>query len=114
MTASTPEKPFEDRVSIRRHWKSKDHDGIRCYASMEGRVTLGDLIQYFARMARHNEFLLEVELNFATATWDDEATKEELDQRRQAKAHHDRRHAEWEWQTYERLKLKFEGPEETP
>lgn len=106
------DEPFESRVKIRRHWKTGGSDTIRCYASMEGRVTLGELIQYFSSFVRTADFPLEVALNFATAVWDDQPTQDELDQRAARIARSNQRHEEWERETYQRLKAKFEGIEE--
>jgi len=99
----------DDKWTIResrRCWKDKNYATMTCYMGMEGRVPLGELI---AHLAEHHPHIdpLAVELNYATAKWDDLPTtsdriKLEASQRRQAE-----RQEEWERETYERLKVKY-------
>jgi hypothetical protein len=90
----------------RRYWKDKNYDTMSCYMGMEGRVPLGELI---AHLAEHHPHVdpMTVELNYATAKWDEPPTDEDQAQREARRKDHDERHEKWERETYERLRAKY-------
>lgn len=103
---------------IRRNIISKDDDDHRsCYMGMQGRLSLADLIDHLSVVAP-GKSLDEIGINFATVKWVDDATDEEKRDRAERQRRADERHAQWERETYERLKVKFGSvsvlPEETP
>lgn len=94
---------------LMRAWKTADEDSLmRCYLAMDGRVTIRDLVEHFAENHPAVD-PMALRLNFATVTWDEPPTPEDLADRAERNARHDERHARWERQMYEKLKAKFEG-----
>jgi hypothetical protein len=95
---------FED---IRRHGIGKGKEHLRaCYMGMRGRVTLQELIDHLAIVAPEHA-LSEFKVNFATVTWEDQATEEELQVQRENDRKNRERHERWEREYYERLKEKY-------
>lgn len=93
-------KPNRSRVT---------HDAdspMRSYMAVDGRVTVRELVAYMEENHPHID-PFGVELNFATAVWEDYQTDQEREQYRRHLADRERRTEEWERQTYERLKAKF-------
>lgn len=94
---------------VRRTWGGNtDDDPTSCYLPMSGRVTLGELIDYLH--ANHPEVknTRVVELNFATATWQEPPTAEEMAKRQAWWESKAQKQEDWERRTYERLKAKYE------
>ena len=91
-----------------RTWISKSDDSqMHCYLGMKGRVPLGELIAHFAEKYPHVD-PMTIELNYATATWSEPPTPEDIAQREANRLRHDERQERWERETYDRLKLKYE------
>lgn len=97
----------------RRSWKSSADDSpMHCYLGMHHRITMPELVAYFAEHYPHVD-PNTLQMNFITVVWDEPATEEERTRRTEHHAAHDARHAKWERDTYERLKEKFESAEES-
>lgn len=94
--------------SPRRYWKTKEYNTMQCYLAMKGRVPLGELLDHFAEKYPHVN-PRTVELNYATATWDEPPTDEDRENLAAKQACHAERHEKWERETYQRLKTKFAG-----
>lgn len=96
-----------------RAWKMGNEDSpMCCYLGMEGRVTIGDLVQHFTENYPHVD-PMALRLNFATVKWEEPPTPEDEEKRRQQRVEHARRKEHWERETYDRLKAKFEGAEDS-
>lgn len=97
--------------SPRRRWKTKDYDVMTCYLGMSGRISLGDLLDHFTERYPHVD-IRTVELNFATVIWDESPTVDDRAKLAADQAWQAERQKRWERETYERLKAKFEGPDQ--
>lgn len=96
---------------LRRSWKTKDDDTtMHCYLSMRHRITVRELHDYLHENHPHVD-PWEVELNFATATWDEPSTEADRAEREAWRTHQADRHAAWERDMYARLRAKFEPSE---
>lgn len=92
-----------------RAWKTQGDDSpMVCFLGMRHRVTLAEIRDHFAEHYPHVD-LWSVELNYSTAKWEEPPTPEDVAARVAARANHVERQERWERETYERLKLKFEG-----
>ncbi len=90
-----------------RRWATDESDSqMRIYLDMSGRVTVGDMLAEFAEKYPYVD-ICDVEINFGSLVWLEEPTEDDLKKRAYAKAWRDKRLAEWEQSTYERLKAKF-------
>jgi hypothetical protein len=97
--------------AIRRSFITKDNDDQRaCYMAVDGRVSIPDLIAHLEAVAPGTP-IEAFGLNFATVAWVDEATEDERRDRAAWRAEWAERHEQWERETYERLRLKFEAAE---
>jgi hypothetical protein len=94
---------------IRWTWKSRDNDTRVGYLAVDGRVSLGELVDHLMQVAPHVS-VFGLQLNWATVVWERDATPEEIAERRAVQARHDARHEQWERETYARLRAKFEPP----
>lgn len=93
---------------VRRSWATKGEDSpMRCYMGVKGRVTLGELMTHIQEIYP-NVAVSDVELNFATAVWEEPPTADDLRKRQEARDKHERRIEEWERETYERLRRKYQ------
>lgn len=91
----------------RRHWISRDNDTEKSvYVGIRGRMPLNDLLAY---VDQHGVDRAKVGVNFATITWVDAATPEEIAERDESNRRADERHAKWERDTYSKLHAKFGG-----
>lgn len=103
----------EFRREPNRSWKAEDdHSGMRCYLGMEGRITIEDIFAHFAEHYPHVD-PMKLELNFATATWDEPASPEDIEHRRKQRADYALRQEKWERETLERLTEKYGIPSGT-
>lgn len=91
----------------RRSWISRTNDTEKSvYVSLRGRIPLSDLIAY---VDQHRVEHADVGVNFATITWVDAATPQEIEERRDHNWRAAERQAEWEAKTYAKLHAKFGG-----
>lgn len=92
----------------RRSWVSSHDDSkIRCLLKMDGRVTFSDVYNYFAEHYPDVDFW-NIELNFGSATWVEEPTEDERQQRAAWREKQRERTEKWERETLTRLKAKYE------
>jgi hypothetical protein len=92
---------------VNRYWQTKDPEsGMRVYAAMEGRITLGEFLTYMAENHPHID-PNSVNLNWGTATWEDRPTEEEVAERERQRRWSQSRHDAWERRTWEKLKAKY-------
>jgi hypothetical protein len=108
---SAMEKPVfgELRREPTRAWKKGTEDSpMQCYLGMQGRVTIAHLVEHFAENYPHVD-PMQLRLNFATATWEEPPTPADIAYREECRARHAERTEQWERETYERLKVKFEA-----
>ena len=91
---------------VRWTWASKDNDLRTGYLPMDGRISITDLIARMAELAPGVD-IADINVNWATVTWQRPATSEELEERRLACKRHDERHEEWEKATLVRLAEKY-------
>lgn len=91
-----------------RCWESKDDDSqMRCYLGMRHRITVGELVEHFAEKYPHVD-PMTLNLNYATATWSEPPTSDDLAQREARRADSAQRQARWEADMYAKLKAKFD------
>lgn len=91
-----------------RCWESGDADSqMRCYLGMKNRITLGELIEHFAEKYPHVD-PMTLNLNYATATWSEPPTADDLAKREANRVWQAERQARWKADTYAKLKAKFE------
>lgn len=93
----------------RRYFKShKDPENQRivCYLGVR-KMTLDELRDHFTVHYPEVDFG-SLEIGGIQLHWEDEPTPEELGQRERQRRNHDQRHAQWERETFARLKAKFE------
>jgi hypothetical protein len=94
---------------IRRAWiNADDDDEVRCYAAMDGRITLADLCEHMAAVAPGVP-LDQIDVNFGTLVWVAPATDEERSKRAEWRDQQQLRHEKWERAAYLQLKKKFEN-----
>ena len=103
--SAEPGKPRD----IRWTWASKDNDLRTGYMSVDGRVSIADLIEHMHRVAPGVD-LADIQVNWATVVWHRQATAEELAIRAEAIRRHDERHEAWERETLARLTAKYGAP----
>lgn len=90
-----------------RSWQTSEDDSqMRCYLGMKGRVSIGELIDHFKKNYPHVD-PMKIELNYATAVWEEAPTVEDLSRRARWRAEKAARLEAWERETYIRLKKKF-------
>lgn len=91
----------------RRYRTSNDPEStITLYMGMKGRVPLGELITYL--LIHHPGVKpYEVELNFATAKWEEPATDRDKADWEARQLDGLRRHEAWERKTYAELHAKY-------
>jgi hypothetical protein len=87
---------------------SKPDSTITVYMGMEGRLPLGELLDYLSEHHPHIDPRL-VELNYATAKWEEPATDEDRAKWEAHRLDSVRRREAWELKTYEELRAKY-GP----
>lgn len=93
-----------------RAWATADEDSpMVCYLGMEGRVTIGELIEHFAEKYPHVD-PMALRLNCATVKWEEAPTPEDIASREKNRAWQAARQERWERDAYARLKEKFEAP----
>ena len=96
------------------YWKSQDSDLRTGYAHMRGRMSAATFVEMLAAIAPGVP-LDKIGITFGTAKWTRPATAEELAEREEWRAKADLKAQEWERQTYERLKAKYDPePEVQP
>lgn len=88
----------------RRCWATKAHDLMHIYQGMEGRIPIPELIAAFEEAGVDWR---KVQLNFATATWDEPPTTEEIDAQAERDARQAARTEAWERETLVRLTEKY-------
>lgn len=91
---------------IRWLWESRDNDLRRGYMSVDGRVSITDLIAHMAEVAPGVD-LADIEVNWATVVWTRPATAEELAARDEANRRGRERHEAWERRTLAHLIAKY-------
>ncbi|HEX5522782.1 MAG TPA: hypothetical protein VFX53_05010 [Pedococcus sp.] len=92
-------------LNERRSWLTKDNwADMRVYMGIQGSIPLSDLVAY---LAERDVSLANATVNFGTVSWVEPATGEEIESRRAAKEKSDQRHAQWERETWERLRAKY-------
>ena len=82
---------------------------INCYLTLQGHFTMAELVAHFAE---HHPAVdpMQVSLGLGGgAHWKEPATPEDVESRRKASQMRDERHEAWEWETFTRLKAKFEA-----
>ena len=88
-------------------WARKEDDSPRqIYVAMSGRVSISDLLAYIATVDP-NVSPDDLLLNFATVTWQREATDEERAERAAWQRESDAKHEKWERETVVRLAAKY-------
>ena len=94
---------------VRRTWATEADDSpMACRLSIQGRVTLGELIDYFHDNHPEVTNTRVLELNFATAKWEDRPTADELAKRKAFRSRRVNNLEKWERETLARLKAKYE------
>lgn len=91
----------------RRGWASSKHEEIRLYQTMEGRIPIPELIATYEETGVDWR---KVELNYATATWTEPPTQEEVDKQALWDAQSAARTEKWERETLARLTAKYGAP----
>jgi hypothetical protein len=91
---------------IRWTWQSNDNDLRRGYMSVDGRVSIADLIAHMAEVAPGVD-LADIEANWATVVWTRQATADELAARAEATRRNEERREAWERETLARLIKKY-------
>lgn len=95
---------------LTRSWVNTDPGSlIRCYMSVDGRVSIRDLTDYFAQHHPHVN-VPDVTVSFSTLAWEEMPTEQDHAERDRHTEARRLRTEKWERETYERLKLKFEEP----
>lgn len=92
-------------------WRTAEHTDRVAYVSVDGRMSVTDLIAYLAEAAPGVP-LSKINLNWATATWVRPANAEELAEREQRNEQVRARTEEWERATLARLTEKYGRPRE--
>ena len=96
-------------MKVNRAWaKNADDSTMRCYMGIEGRVTLAELAAHFWQNYPLVD-VSELQLNFATVVWEEPPTADDIRKRQDWRAEKARRLEQWERETYERLRKKYEG-----
>jgi hypothetical protein len=93
---------------IRWTWATKGSDLRNGYMTMDGRISLAELIQLMGDVAPGSGFG-DIHLNWATVTWQRVATPEELEERAEFDRSQAARREAWEHDMYKKLRAKFEG-----
>jgi hypothetical protein len=91
-------------LDTRRTWATKDHTEILCYQGIAGRVLIPELIAAFEEAGVDWR---KVALNFATATWNDLPTDDEIARQSKWDADQRERTERWERETLARLTTKY-------
>lgn len=101
---------FKDEHLSRGFATKADDSPMRCYLGMEGRVTVRQVIEHFAE-TYPNVDPMDVELNYATAVWEEPATDEDRAKREAWAAKQAERTERWERETFARLQAKYGAPQ---
>lgn len=91
---------------IRWSWESKDGDTRVGYMSMDGRISIAELITHMQQVAP-GVGVEDIDVNWATVKWTRPATAEELAERAAWKERQAVRTEEWERATLKRLIEKY-------
>lgn len=91
---------------IRWSWESNDTDLRRAYMSVDGRMSIGDLIAHMAQVAPGVD-PADIEVNWGTVVWTRPATAEELAAREEATRQQRERREEWERRMLTQLLAKY-------
>jgi hypothetical protein len=94
---------------LRRDWFSQDSDRKKVFLSVDGRISLTEFRALLAERA-HGVPDEEIEVNWGTAVWYEDATAEELAERAEQRRRSAERTEEWERGQLSRLAAKY--PEE--
>jgi hypothetical protein len=95
-------------------WTSNRVDARRtAYLPMEGRMSLAELVEHLAELAPGVP-PEDIGVNWATVTWERDATPEERAEREARATEHRRRTEEWERAKLVELTAKYGQPDNEP